>query len=289
VTFDEFWNDEWAYPAEHLAAEPNDDDHARIRALLEATPDEEARLTSFPLAAIDWTPFLADIADRLSFGQWLAVSDEPLSSANTPDQVFVSIGRMVMQAQREIAVVSAYFVPDDAMIDAFARYTAAGVRVRILTNSLGSNNHTIVNSQYKRYRTRLLDAGVELYEMRHDPLARSEIDTPPIEADTHVLHTKAVLIDREQMYVGALNITPRSIRLNSENGLLVRDATLVGALAASIDRDLEPDNAWRVTRDEGDELRWQSTAGVVRRQPARNTWQRVADWLFGLFPLENQI
>ncbi len=43
-----------------------------------------------------------------------------------------------------------------------------GVRVRMLTNSLASNDVPAVTAKYKKYRKPLLEAGVELYEFRSD-------------------------------------------------------------------------------------------------------------------------
>jgi hypothetical protein len=36
-------------------------------------------------------------------------------------------------------------------------------------------------------------------------------------------------------------------------------------------------------------LEWESDLGTRRRQPARSVWQRVQDWVFGLFSLEDQV
>ena len=125
--------------------------------------------------------------------------------------------------------------------------------------------------------------------MRDDREDRETIDTPPVHADRHVLHTKAVLVDRKRMYVGGLNISPRGVLFNSENGLLIADEDLVAEVAAAIDRDLSARNAWSVTRDAEGRLQWRSDLGTRYTQPARSSWQRVQDWIFGLFSLENQV
>jgi len=91
------------------------------------------------------------------------------------------------------------------------------------------------------------------------------------------------------MYIGGLNISPRGVLFNSENGLLIADANLVARIAEAIDRDLSPRNAWRVTRDTRQRLQWESARGTLRRQPARSGWQRLQDWLFGLLSLEDQV
>ena len=290
--FDEYWNDEWAYPAEAIERPPDRDDFETIQAKLVQTPAEKERLSGFPLERHDWRAFLEEAAAGLSYGASVAVSDDPQSLRDPnaiPDQVFKSLGDLAARIESELTVVSAYFVPDEPLLEYFRELHEQGVRVRVLTNSLASTNHPIVNSQYKRYRGALLDAGVELYEMRDDREDREAIDTAPVHADWHVLHTKVVLVDRSRMYIGGLNISPRGILFNSENGLLIADEELVEKIAELIDRDLGPRNAWQVTRDAKGRLQWTSELGTRRRQPARVGWQRLQDWFFGFFSLEDQV
>ena len=66
-------------------------------------------------------------------------------------------------------------------------------------------------------------------------------------------------------------------------------AVFTQQLASMLEKDIHPDNAWRVGLDENERLYWESSAGRVHRQPAQSGWQRAADWFFGLFPLANQI
>ena len=51
---------------------------------------------------------------------------------------------------------------------AVERAVARGVRVRILTNSLASNDVGIVHSGYAKYRKPLLEGEVEVYEFKPD-------------------------------------------------------------------------------------------------------------------------
>jgi len=63
--------------------------------------------------------------------------------------------------------------------------------VTILTNSLGSTNHPIVHSAYKKHRQKVIELGVKLFEMRYDAAAREEFDTPPVQSRALGLHAKA--------------------------------------------------------------------------------------------------
>ena len=125
--------------------------------------------------------------------------------------------------------------------------------------------------------------------MRHDAALSAEVDTPPVQSQSLVLHSKAVMVDRKRAYIGGLNLSPRGILYNTENGIIIEDDEFAQQLASMLEKDIGSDNSWRVGLDEKDRLYWESSAGRVHRQPAQSGWQRVADWFFGLFPLANQI
>ena len=102
------------------------------------------------------------------------------------------------------------------------------------------------------------------------------------------LHTKAVVVDRETVYVGSLNLDPRSIQLNTEMGMIVSSTGLAEEVAAIAERDMGPSNSWRVRLDQDGKLYWESTEGIVKRQPAQSSWQRIQMWFFGIAP-EDQL
>jgi putative cardiolipin synthase len=175
------------------------------------------------------------------------------------------------------------------MMEILREATKRGVRVRILTNSLASNDVPAVTAKYKKYRKPLLEAGVELYEFRaHPEIQEGIVDIHPVEAHFAGLHTKAAVIDRETVYVGSLNLDPRSIQLNTEMGMIVSSTGLAEEVAAIAERDMSPSNSWRVNLDEDGELYWESTEGIVEKQPAQNSWQRIQMWFFGIAP-EDQL
>jgi putative cardiolipin synthase len=292
LAFDDYWTDDWVYPAQAVVRNhPEIDELAELRERVMEIYDEEREiLTSFPLEPRDWEGELAAMSDKMTFGPGLAVADNPNETrGGTPDQVFMSLGTLVREVQEELVIISAYFVPGEQLIDFFDKLRNQGVRVIVLTNSLGSNNHAIANSQYKKFRRALVESGVELYETRHDALLMDEVDTPPVRSQSMVLHTKAVMVDRKRAYIGGLNLSPRGILYNTENGIIIEDDEFAQQLASMLEKDIDPDNSWRVGLDEKNRLYWESSAGRVHRQPAQSGWQRAADWFFGLFPLANQI
>ncbi len=188
-------------------------------------------------------------------------------------------------ARSEVLISNAYIIPSQRTIDSARQLHRQGVKIKVLTNSLATHDVPAVNSHYKQWRKPLLDAGVELYEMRHDASIQAEIsDTAPVRATFMGLHTKAMVIDRQRSYIGSMNFDPRSANLNTEMGVIVDSAGLAQELAQAIERDIRPANSWRVRADEGGRLSWSNDVETVTRQPARSLWQRVQDVLFMAFP-----
>jgi phosphatidylserine/phosphatidylglycerophosphate/cardiolipin synthase-like enzyme len=78
---------------------------------------------------------------------------------------------LMQAAQRDVLIISPYFVPGDQMMGVYQQLRQRGVRIRVLTNSLASNDAPAAHAGYARYRDALLKMGVEVYEMRSDPAA----------------------------------------------------------------------------------------------------------------------
>jgi putative cardiolipin synthase len=98
------------------------------------------------------------------------------------------------------------------------------------------------------------------------------------------LHVKALVVDRQRVFVGSMNLDPRSQELNSEMGVVIDSAPLARQIADITEQDMLPANAWQVTLKERGGLRWSADGHTLTRQPARSAWQRAQDMFFMLFP-----
>jgi putative cardiolipin synthase len=284
AVFDQFWNSDWVIPAADLNI------RATREELLDATGSmgirlEEARsMDRLALDPQDWAPALTAAVDRMEAGTSAVHSDSPDPGRlvhHMPD----SIRDLIGSAREEVLIVNAYIIPDQASVDRLAAMTRRGVRVRILTNSLASHDVPAVNSHYKRWRKPLVESGVELFEIRHDAAVQADLaDTPPTAAEFMGLHVKSLIVDRQRVFIGSMNLDPRSTTLNSEMGVIIFSPGLAQALAESFERAMGPDNAWQVTLAADGTLRWMAGDQVLDQQPARSTWQRVEDWIFMAFP-----
>jgi len=179
--------------------------------------------------------------------------------------------QLMQQARQDILIVSPYFVPGAAMMEVFGQVRAKGVRIRVLTNSLASNDAPAAHAGYARYRERLLQQGVELYEMRatQEGNVAGLGSTPGLGSggggsksgvSRASLHSKAVILDQRLTVIGSMNLDLRSQRKNSEVALLIRSRTLSREAARQVDAMLAQ-GAYRVRLD-GGRLAWEAPPGA---------------------------
>ena len=291
-SFDIYWNNQWAYPGEALLQ--NYKDQELLPLLLEEIQEhlfsKEHLLVAFQQEKQDWETLLLKLEQNMKRGTSKVIYDEPLVGEDIPPaQLIETLEELTIDAQHELLISTPYFIPHEDFYYSVPGLIAKGVRVVVLTNSLGSTNHPIVHSGYKKHRKKMVEMGVELFEMRHDATARGKFDTPPVQSKAFGLHAKYMIIDRKLTFVGSLNLDPRSIYLNTEMGLIVDSAKLAEAVAQEFNEELKPENSWQVKLDDKGRLFWKAGDTIIRRDPARSFWQRFQSWFFGLFDLDDQL
>jgi len=292
ASFDIYWNNQWAYPGEALLQ--NYKGQNLLPLLLEELQEQlvknEDLLVEFQEQYQDWGRMLRLLADYKKGGTARVIYDEPLIGEKTPPtQLIESLDELTDDTHQELLISTPYFIPDDDFYDPVAELVSDGVRVVVLTNSLASTNHPIVHSGYKKHRKKVIEIGVELYELRHDASARGKFDTPPVKSKAFGLHAKYIVIDRQFTFVGSLNLDPRSIYINTEMGLIIDSPNLAAGVVAEFEDELRPENSWRVLLDDKGHLFWKSGDKILRREPARSFWQRFQSAFFGLFDLDDQL
>ena len=60
------------------------------------------------------------------------------------------------------------------------------------------------------------------------------------------MHAKSVVVDNELAYIGSFNFDPRSINLNTEIGVIIKDPTFAALITQSLKQDMSPRNSWQV-------------------------------------------
>jgi len=293
--FDEFWNSDLAVPMDafNLAVDPDQLDEWRdyIREQVESGEQgiygkavssvllkevREGRVEPIVAAAT----MVTDSPDKLQN----AVGEREQAT------LAVEIGRRFRAAQREILIVTPYFIPEASGTELIEELLAERIRVVVITNSLASTNHVPVHSGYARYRKRLLQAGAEFYEIRADVVG--EANQWGYQPEMVTLHSKATVVDRSTVFIGSLNFDPRSIKINTEMGLFIESEQAGTALTQAIFDDL-PRVAYRVELDEKDKLLWVYQHGDVSetldKEPLTSWWRRFQVGFYRMLPIEGQL
>ncbi|NUO71697.1 MAG: phospholipase D family protein [Frateuria sp.] len=300
ASFDRYWNDELAYPVQALL-KPEDLERLRKDAPKAADPARapaSAQHASFsPASTVLPNVTATDVvsAERppmdlqrvpLTWAPSLLLADKPGKigpgdeEANAGETVVDGLLQLMRQAQRELLIVSPYFVPGEAMMKEFAELRRRGIAVRVLTNSLASNDAPAAHAGYRRYRRELLAMGVELYEMRADPASAglegsgaarksggsgvslgSTAGGSKSGTSRASLHSKAVIIDRHLSVIGSMNLDLRSQLKNSEVALVIRGSALADACAKLIETSFAR-GAYRVQLADGGDLLWRAPPGA---------------------------
>jgi putative cardiolipin synthase len=284
--FDAYWNSDWVMPVSALNIPVSADEQAEALATLIERIENAESLSSTPIEPQTWSEELGALHDALHPGTSDVISDLP-SEGDIEHVMLEQIHAMIDAAQSELLIVNAYIIPAERGITKLEKLNKRGVNIKILTNSLASHDVPAVNSHYKQWRKPILETGTELYEMRHDAAIQAVVsDTPPTQAKFMGLHSKAMVVDRERVFIGSMNYDPRSAIYNTEMGVFIDSEELATALARMISRDIQPENSWRVQLVDDGELRWVNDRESVTSQPARNWWQRLQDVIFRAVPKE---
>ncbi|MEB8386985.1 phospholipase D family protein [Rhodobacteraceae bacterium KMM 6894] len=187
----------------------------------------------------------------LDWSDALLISDDPIKGQGAvprQDLLATRLLQAVGKIESRFDGVTPYFVPGAAGARAFATLAKRGVRVRMLTNALESNDVLPVHAGYAKRRGTMLKAGVELFELRK----QSAPTTPrkkmrPFGSSGSSLHAKTFAVDGARVFVGSFNFDPRSTTLNTEMGLLIDSPRMAQAMHDAFDHGLS-DVAWRVER-----------------------------------------
>lgn len=282
--FDAYWNSGWAVPSDallrfELVKLNLDAVRGRIRERLKEHPYLDLLIDPQRIEVLT-----ENLRNAHPLEAAVSVVDEPdLGWGKLPDEVAAALTEVALSCESEILIVSPYLVLTPALFEIGDEMERRGIRVEVVTNSLESNDVVIAHAAYARYRGAVLDSGAALYEFRGDPaIAR---DDP---AEDISLHSKYILFDDDRVFIGSPNLDPRSLRLNTELGVILQSPSLVAELKETFERMTDGENSWRVRRADGG-FEWESAKGTVDQQPAKSDWQRFRSWLLMLLPVTNQM
>ena len=220
-------------------------------------------------------------------------------------------------AQSELLMVTPYFVPGQAGMRLLRQMRGRNLTIKIITNSFLSSDAPLAQIGYMRYRKDLLRMGVELYEIKptlvqlqHDQdrrqfagdfrrlcssflqgggsliqrgASRIQIGGSSIQSggsSRGALHAKTFVLDRQTVFVGSFNFDPRSMKLDTQNGIVIHSPELADQAACLFVKGISPARTYRVTLLGDDDLVWitEDNGREVRyyQEPLSRFWPRLS-------------
>lgn len=295
AVFDDFWHSDPAYPLDQVAQ--SDKSQEELIAYFDAATGPATTPAPPPLLPNDvlgYGPVREDLdAGRvgLIWGAARVLADEPdkVMGGLVLDSVTYSVLDEGRKAQNEVVISSPYLIPGKFGIALFEELKERNVRVQILTNSLASTDEPLVHTGYSRYREKMLQDGVDLYELSSSRVQMNRRHGMTFGSSTARLHAKLVVIDRKTLFVGSMNLDPRSAHINTEMGLVIESPQLARELRRVIDID-KLQSAYRLRLDaQGMCCEWLTfdEAGeremVLASEPDATLWRRFKTLLLAPF------
>ena len=302
--FDIFWNHETAVPVyafkqNTATAEDLKTVRASLSEHMEAAMDsryaDDVRSSNIANALI------GEGVDAY-VGEAHVVWDDPDKGLGKPvDEIATMkdlMGPYFRSADEEIIMISPYYVPGDRVVATTVDRVKKGVSVAVLTNSYASTDSGVVHAGYSNYREPLLAGGVHIYELKPD--SRRERRPGQVAYKSAAsLHTKVFILDREIVFIGSLNLDPRSIDINTEMGIVFHSPEMAADLAKALDeKGLEHVYELRLVRSPAESkgefttytwsIEWleQVDGETIRHtsEPGVGAWETIKLFFNGLAP-----
>ncbi|MBC7519505.1 MAG: phospholipase D family protein, partial [Sandarakinorhabdus sp.] len=289
--FDRYWASAAAYPAHRILPPPPP-------GRLEMLPREAAEMHAAPLARCYAEAVGTGIVEKLVAGdlplEWAkatVMSDDPAKAFGTVSDAALLGPRLataIGQPKSHLGLVSAYFVPTAAGTRALVAMAATCPDIQVMTNSLRASDQGVVHCGYAPCRKPLLAAGIRLWEMKgNDPNSKVRLHFRKpragaprgtiLRSSGSALHAKTFTVDRQRLFIGSFNFDPRSLRLNTEMGMIIDSPVLAGHL-----QDMFADTVAHIAyevRLAGHRLEWieRTDAGEIihRHEPGTGPLQRL--------------
>ena len=181
---------------------------------------------------------------------------------------------LVKNAKKSVIIQTPYLVTTDLSRNLFETLVQKGVEVKILTNSIASNDNLEAFSGYQRDRKKLLKTGVEIYEFKPDAKIRQKVMSEDMLGKLgHMpifgLHAKSMVIDDEITVIGTFNLDPRSANLNTESITIIPSTEITKDVKSGMLEEMQLENAWRTT------LEWNPDGEVDKFKQLRIKIRRV--------------
>lgn len=307
-SFDLYWNNELSYSVSNLGEpEPTEAAIAQARENLSAWVGQQQ--DSIYLEALKNSNLYRAIENETVEYSWADTEifydlPEKISGSRKRTDLHMSqyLAPYFHKAAKEVLIVSPYFVPGKGGTRTLCDMRERGVTISILTNSLASTDVSVVHAGYLRYRKKLLQCGVEIFEANSEVVMRDltsqayrverEDKKQKLGMSRSSLHAKMFVFDRQYTFIGSLNLDPRSVIENTEIGSII-DSREIGETVATELTSKMPGLAFKLSLDDRGKVQWTGIENgqtvIYDREPHTDFMQRLATQIMRIMPIESQI
>jgi len=147
------------------------------------------------------------------------VTTSPISDKD--DNILDLFEIYLNRSRQQVVFQSAYFIPTDRLVTAIEDAVLRGVEVKIITNSIESNNHPSGGWAGRESYEKVLRAGARIFEWQ----------------GAQTLHSKVSLFDSFAVTLGAYNVNSRSHSSDSEDVIAFEDFRVARVFKQMLDKD----------------------------------------------------
>ena len=290
--FDAYWNSEQVWPVADIVRgeggrTPTAADFDASIGMAAAPP----KIVLPPSDVLGYGPIAEELDGGrmgLLWGEAHAIADPPTKPTTmTADEaiatsVTMKVWTLLMDAKFEVDLTSPYLVPGERGMAAFEDLAKRKVKLTLLTNSLAANDEPLVHTGYARYRERLLKSGADLYELSPQRTTAGE-RFGMFGKSLGRLHSKTAAIDKTRIFIGSMNLDPRSASQNTEMGVVVDSPQLAREMLRVINiSKLQNSYRLRLAKETGT-LQWLTNDGekevILTSEPESSFFQRLHNLL----------
>jgi len=291
--FDQYWNSSVVYNITKLTSlkpkNNNIQQHLdKVRSYLKDQENIEY------INKIESSQLAKDVYDNSltffwGYGEVLADAPEKVlhNIKRTDLHMSEKVGFQFQRATEEVIIFNPYFIPGKSGTQGLIELIKRGIKVKVLTNSLASMDQTAVYAHYSKYRKKLLQAGVEIYEALPQQTAKKTQFKK-----NNTLHAKSFIIDRKYVFIGSMNFDARSAFENTEIGIVFNSKEMAEGMANWFDSNVR-NEAYTLKLNESGKTTWikkeNDGISVYQHEPETTIWRRIEKWLLRLIPMESML
>jgi putative cardiolipin synthase len=291
TVFDAYWNSEHAFPVQSLVGADFDAPAARrafdakvAGVAAERPPAErdslgrtsvEAQLAAGRVEQHRANArVLADLPGKVDADAHAAAA-AAAAAASVADATL----ELIAGARTEVLVASPYFVPGQRGLETIRAAVANDVQVSVMTNSLSTTDEPLAHFGYSRYRTRLLEMGVNLYELMPTAEGKEAESAFEFHGSLGRLHAKLAVVDARLLFIGSMNMDRRSARWNTEMGLVIDSPELADEVRNLLQRERQPGSYRLRIAGDSKRIEWVANPGeagiVYAKEPKLTAGRRL--------------